>query len=349
MHLKSSDLMPLRAKGSGVDSGTNRSMWMAAFRNRLPTPFRWSVYPAVVAFLALAIAIFTPTAQAVVVLPKGATQPVMGYLVRQDAATIVVREVLPGGKSRETAFRKSEIDELLITVSPDRLAALDPAQPRLYREYAEELAEKHRDPEARDAALRLFHMAAVLGDAKLRRGSLLGLAALARSPQEERRFRAAAYLYDPEHDPKLLADPDDLNIPKTPVVTEPLRELLAAIRLARQGKGSQARATIEPPQVREQLAALSRIFTPAEFLATCAEKELSDAQLYKLLRAETAIVESLGMGSEASAREARSRQLSWSAAVHSNRLNAVPSLSLVSLTEFDPRACLFKDGKWVRP
>jgi hypothetical protein len=40
---------------------------------------------------------------------------------------------------------------------------------------------------------------------------------------------------------------------------------------------------------------------------------------------------------------------SWSAISKSHGLSALPSLALESLTEFDPRACLFRDGKWVRP
>ena len=75
----------------------------------------------------LAMASMARPAAAVVVLPKGASQPIMGYLVRQDERTIVVRQQLPGGKSRESSFAKKDLDELIITVSPERLAALDPA------------------------------------------------------------------------------------------------------------------------------------------------------------------------------------------------------------------------------
>jgi hypothetical protein len=142
---------------------------------------------------------------AVVVLPKGATKPVMGYLVRQDDRTVVVREELPGGKSRETRFQKKDIEELIITVDHERLAALTPDKPELYREYAEELSEKQRDPEARDAAIRLYAIAAARGEGDVRRGALLGLVVLARNAEEERLFRSAAYLFDARHDPAVLA------------------------------------------------------------------------------------------------------------------------------------------------
>src|SRR4051794_1038591 len=115
------------------------------------------------AAIALALGLCVQTAEAVVVLPKGSDRPVMGYRVGQDERNAGVRQEQPGGKSRETLFARSDIEELIITVSPDRLAELDPARPEMYREYAEELAEKQRDPEARDAAIRLYAIAAVRG------------------------------------------------------------------------------------------------------------------------------------------------------------------------------------------
>src|SRR5438105_517431 len=80
-------------------------------------------------------------ASAVVVLPKGSNKPVMGYLVRQDERTVIIRQESLDGKSRELRFAPTEIDELIITVSPERLTALDPVSPALYFEYAEELSE----------------------------------------------------------------------------------------------------------------------------------------------------------------------------------------------------------------
>jgi hypothetical protein len=320
-------------------------MWKAKHRNRLRAR-SWSLLA-----LALTAVFATPNvASAIVVLPKGSTRPVMGYVVREDDRAIVVREILPDGKPREQTFQRDQIDELLVTVSPERLAELDPASPQLYREYAEELAEKHRDPEARDMALRLYHMAAVLGDGSLRRGSILGLAALARSPQEERRFRAAAYLYDPDHDATVLAGDADARLAPGSTAKEPLTEILTALRLIRQGKGSQAKAVIDTPASREALAGLAKIITAEELLAADMAKSVSDEQLSKLLRAELAIERSLSSRPAGGAADDFAlAPASWTAAVKSHGLSPLPPLALETLTEFDPRACLFRDGKWVRP
>jgi len=294
----------------------------------------------------LLIGSMAKTGHAVVVLKKGSPKPIMGYLVRHDDRGVTVRENLPDGKYRDEVIARDQIDELLITVSPERLAALDPKEPRLYREYAEELAEKHRDPEARDAAIRLYHITAALGDAQLRRGALLGLIALARSPAEERKFRAAAYLYDADHDPKLLASPADVKLDRASAVKEPLAELLITLRLARQGKGAQAKAGLERPGVRAQLEAMSGVLTTDEFQKACAAKQLNSEQLAAILKAEVAIERAV---SDTAADVSLIQPTTWTSAMKAGGLSPLPSLALESLTEFDPRACVFRDGKWEAP
>lgn len=217
------------------------------------------ILTAVCVAASIAAALFSQPVYAVVVLSKGAKQPIMGYLVRQDERTIVIRQDLPDGKSRESSFAKKDLDELIITVSPERLTTLDRSNLNDYREYAEELAEKQRDPEARDTAIRLYAIVAVWGDGNLRHSALLGLIALARNADEERLFRAATYLFDPDHDPSVLA------------------------------------------------------------------------------------------GSAATADSAGAIETSWSESFSKRGLAPLPPLNLERLTEFDPTACVYRSGKWVRP
>jgi len=68
---------------------------------------------------------------------------------------------------------------------------------------------KKLDPEARQMAVRLFQIAAWLDPAKTGRGALLGLVSVAHSGEEEARFRAAAYLFDPRHDKACWANIGD--------------------------------------------------------------------------------------------------------------------------------------------
>lgn len=160
---------------------------------RLPSLLAW-----------LALGSMAPTVASGVILERKDGTRVVGYLVGEDDRTITVRRVLDGEEVTQS-FAKADLLVVLRPVDPGRLEALDPAEPRGYRDYAEELAEKRDDPEARELARRLFHIAADLAPEELARGCLLGLAGLAESPAEERRCRALAYLLDPRHDRAVLA------------------------------------------------------------------------------------------------------------------------------------------------
>ena len=292
-------------------------------------------------------AIFAAPGRAVVVLKKGASEPLVGYLVRQDENSVVVREMLEGGASREHTIRRAEIDELLITVSPERLAALDPSQPQLYREYAEELAEKARDPEARDAAVRLFHIAAYHGEARLRTSSLRGLAGLAATPDEERRLRAAAYLHDPDHPRSLIAPPAAATAARTPQDRQALTQVLHAVRAIRQGRPSESRRILNDPSMAVHLEVLAGTITREQLLALATTRPLSDASLRQLLTAEIALEQALSEAPPAAPPAAETA--AWSEAAKPGGLDPLPSLDLLHLTPLDPRASVFRDGKWVAP
>src|SRR5687768_2931586 len=221
-----------------------------------------------------AILLIGQPAFAVVVYKKGSSKPVAGHLVRQNGNEVVIRDESAPGLT-EIVIPRSEIEDLIETVSAERLTALDPSRPQEYREYAEELAEKQLDPEARLMAIRLFQIAAWLDPAKTGRGALLGLVSVARPGEEEARFRAAAYLFDPRHDKALLgqAPPPGGSEKKG---DEPMKALLEALRLLRRGHVQQARAALATPAVHDVLTAHQGILSHEEFLAACSTKELWD-------------------------------------------------------------------------
>jgi hypothetical protein len=301
-----------------------------------------SRFIACIAFAAGALACHS--ARAVVVLQKGAQAPLFGYLVRQDATKVVIR--LPvHGALREAQIDRNQIEELIVTVDPERLTKLDPSQPKLYREYAEELAEKQRDPEARDAAIRLFAIAALEGDAKLRKSALLGLIALARSPAEERRFRAAAYLHDPEHDRSILQESAAATSQPGAPLASASPALLEAIQLARQGKSVGVRNLVDSEPLRKELQGPVTAHITREALWTAAHaRQLPDDNLAVLLRVELALDPALAHFAAAPQEAA---VVSWSQG--ENGLAPMPSLALDRITEFDPRESVFREGKWVRP
>ena len=97
-----------------------------------------------ITFLVVCLVLVQP-AQAVVVYKKGSNKPVAGHLVRQNDKEVVVRDEASSGL-KEIAIPRSEIEDLIETVSAERLAILDSSRPQEYREYAEELAEKNSIP-----------------------------------------------------------------------------------------------------------------------------------------------------------------------------------------------------------
>lgn len=230
------------------------------------------------------------------------------------------------------------------SVSSQRLAALDPAKPEAYRDYAEELLARRSDPVARDTAIRLYVIAAWLDRANLGRPAVLGLIALARSPEEEEKFRAALYLIDPRTHIDSVRVGRQATSDKKDVAAA--RELLRALRLLRTGKGPTARAIIEKPTVGKLLESYSRILTRAEFTAASGQTVLSPRDLRQTLLLE---LEMEAIIDPAAATESKSTSLTWSQQLRGTGSEAVPSFDLETLTEFDPRQSVYRNGKWVKP
>ncbi len=143
---------------------------------------------------------------AVIVFLKGQDEPIRGYFVRENEHVVVLQQLQTDGSTQERIVSRSEIEDVIKTVDSARLEALRPENPDGYREYAEELAEKSKDPDAQVTAIRLFLIAAYLQPQRLGRSCLLGMVPLARQGTEQRHFRAMAYLLDPTHDPETTDD-----------------------------------------------------------------------------------------------------------------------------------------------
>jgi hypothetical protein len=281
---------------------------------------------------------------AVLIRLKDRPEPVVGSLLRDEKDRVVLRVVDADGKSREETFKRAEIEEVVPPFSADRLAALDPTHPADYRDYAEELRARRRDPESRDVAIRLYLISAWLDREKLGRSSLLGMISLARSPEEEKKFRGALYLIDPRTTLDSLQGPS----PAIAVAADDsaAQELLRALRLLRTGKGTTARVLIEKPAVAKLMENYARVLSKAEFNAAAGQASLGSRELRQVLTLELELESLLHPGA---ATAERSLSIAWSRELLSDGGKAVPSLSLESITEFDPRKCLWREGKWTDP
>lgn len=224
----------------------------------------------IAAVVCAALFLHARPADAVIVLLKGQSEPVRGYLVRQDDSAVVLRELQGDDQTVERTIPRSEIQDVIISVSAERLAALQRDKPDRYREYAEELAEKRKDPDAEATAIRLFLIAAYLDPEKLGRSCLLGMVSLARNDAEQRRFRAMSYLLDPAHDANLLkVTPSAAPPPKEDLDPRQLQFMLRALRLLRQDKKREAQMQARRSKLEQQLPLLTDKITYKEFEEAC--------------------------------------------------------------------------------
>ena len=268
----------------------------------------------------------------------------MGFLVYEDQRRIVLRMATPAGESYEREFLRSEIDDVLYTVSAERLEMLRCDDPRGYRDYAEELAEKRQDPEARETAIRLYLIAAYLDTADLGRSSLLGMIDLARTESEQRKFRAMAYLLDPDHDRRVLAPaPATASAAKRDDAARAV--LLGALRGLRQGQPSAAQRLLTSPSLKDQLTPFQHVLSYEELKAATQAPSLSPHQLQKVLIVELALTQS-SADPDPTPQDAA---VSWQQSIRGDGRQPMPVLSLESLTEFNPRQCRYQNSKWIEP
>jgi len=288
--------------------------------------------------------LFPCDASAVVVFVKNSDDPIIGYLVSESDTQIEINSVLSDGRIRKRVIRRSDIEDIVITVAKEKLSALSPDNAQGYRNYADQLARSKQDPEARDAAMRLYLIAIHLDPATHARSSFLALIKLARTPLEERQFRALAFLFDSAADPSLLRAAKQKALPASNA--EARQQLLSAIRLLRRGKSSDARRFLTLPAVRAELSQHETVFTLAEFQTAASQAILSQDNLRKIISLEL-ILDQSNDAPEPSAEPVLGS--SWGDNVLGDGVRPLTPLKLETVTEFDPRESKYTDGEWSVP
>src|SRR5206468_4152061 len=113
-----------------------------------------------------------------------------------------------------------------------------------------------------------------------------------------------AYLLDPEHDRRVLKDPQPVKVASGGTAAS-RDQLLAALRLLRQGKVTPARNLLQIPAVRAQLDQYKEVLAYQELAGLKAGEPLAPPLLRKVLLLETALAyrstEDLGPKKEAGA------------------------------------------------
>jgi hypothetical protein len=298
----------------------------------------------VVAFLAVAPFLAPNQASGVIIFLKGREAPLRGYLVDENDFRVIVLELLPGGGTREQIVTRASIDDLIDAVDRDRLGQLRPEDPEAYRDYAEELSEKREDPDAHVTALRLYLIAAHLEPQTLGRSCLLGMAALARSPAEERRYRGMAYLLDAKHDPALLQPPATARVEVEGLTEVQVSALRNLFRLLRTRETRKAYDMLSRPSIQAALQRVDPWIGRNELEEAAAPDSLLSVSL---LRKILALELLLSGGSPAATEEGQQDTRPWSQIIARGGNERAVSLNLRTITEFDPDQLYYHDGEWV--
>jgi hypothetical protein len=305
-------------------------------------------------FLLFGVGLFLIQApvRAILIEEKGPSKRgvVAGYLLKEDKSKkrIFVRVKVPGGEDKEEWFDLSKIN-VKHRVDLERLKELTRDNSQAYCDYAEKLAEKKDDPEATELALRLFLIAAYLDTPKLGSSCLLKMSALAADPADKRKYQALAFLLDPGSDAALLK-PEPGKAPPPPqskTAKDPLFYFRKALRQYRNGQFTLAQDNAKADAVG--FKTVPGFMDQKSFYQACkdalTDPSLSVDNMDAVMRAEIWALDQI-LPAESAAKKGASG--GWSRAL-SNQLTPVPLLSLETITEFDPRKCVFRDGTWVEP
>jgi hypothetical protein len=324
-----------------------------------------------------------------------------GYVVREDAGTVTIRVISPDGKDKVTTYDRAKI-KIVHQVSRDRLEKLSQTKPKDYRDYADELAVRTNDPEAKETALRLYLIAGYLSPNDLGSYCLGKMSQIAPSAADSRRFKAMAVLLDPKGDPAILkAEPAKKSPaagPEAKLQAAALLSFQTAMRSIRSGALNEAREAARKDGVEKIFAAAPAVGDQKAFLQICTDSicptcrlkknvrctkcngkgkainmfgvaeictmcngkgehrctacdgsgmsALSDDQLRAVLQAELWSIECAAAGEVRPAGSVGERN--WSSVLKAPPRPAVV-LSLETISEYDPRLCVYRKGAWTMP
>jgi hypothetical protein len=316
---------------------------MSGWKMKMACKRKWSATIMVTVALMLA---GSQTAGGVTIVLKGSDKPIYGFIVKEEPTQILIRQVTSSG-FRVVSVQRKDIEFINNPHDIDRLVALSPDQPEAYRRYAEELVEQKVDPEARELSTRLFLLAAYWDGERLGRSCLLGLADLAFTVEQKERCRALAYLLDPGHDRSLLQDVVERPSSLAPDSNQTaLRTLLEALE---RGRMRQAQGIAKRSNPAVLLASYQQFLTTEELelaLATPESGEFSKVLRTRLLRLRYEVLaRDLGSRKRLGGRPTRKWHIGL---LNPENQEPVRALTLEAITPYDPRQCLYRDGKWVR-
>lgn len=288
---------------------------------------------------------------------KGKPNPMSGQIVASLTGTdkIEFRSFRNGSFERKQSFSASEIEFQIKNIDASRLESLDPKRPNEYREYAEELAVQKNDTAARQLARRLYLLAAAHSTGDLRRSSLLGLIAIAESPEEYERFKMLHVLSDPEtgdSSNELSATPFGMGfkqngnskVAETDFSETEKARMLELIYAIRRENSSKSKLLLDDDGNHKVFQKWKAYCSLAELKRIASAQRPSKVQLAKLLSIEIQILNS---DTTDITYPVRSKAWSDHASRPSSTIGVLPTFE--NATRFNPKQSVYRDGRWEEP
>jgi len=263
-------------------------------------------------------------------------KPVFGLVESIQNGQIQFQRTNDGISFEQVKIDQNSVQSMVISHNAERLGALTHGDWGAWHEYAEELFSQRSDPVARALAIRLLVI--VLGNSKeteLRKAALADLVSLARNDEEREKLRQLQYL----ETGKQIAATESQTKQSLPSIEE---RKSAAQRIKSIRLGRNVGQLADDDSLRKVIAAFEETCSWQELIQIANSNRIDDQSLRLLVALE---IELLTKRETTNATERRFQWHTLAARVGSSTLN-LPSIETV--TEFDPLATRFENGKWTR-
>ena len=281
---------------------------------------------------------FASVAQADVVWIVGQDDPIYGIVESSDEQQIVFRETVDGQKFSARTIQRSSIETLVINHDPQQLAKLPSGQWETWLSLAETLHAQKKDPVARNLAIRVLVIVVANSERENQRQTAIEeLVSLARSESERQKFNQLRYLETGHGSvPKKIAGEfENFESSEKKAVADLVRRVrlqeTSTEELSRNGKAKEIVLSLDEVCSWEDLLQMSRT------------NRIDEPSLRRLVELELKLRQNSDGGSENATRS------DWHVLAQQVGHHELTLPRIENVTEFDPRATRFADGKWMKP
>ncbi len=276
-------------------------------------------------------------AEADVIWIKGQAQPFFGIVDAADDQQISFRQTDDGKSFESRKITQSSVRVVVINHDEQRLAALTQGNWQSWLDYAEELDSQKRDPVARNLAIKLLIVVVAHSDDREQREVALSkLVSLSRSEEERSKLEQLRFLETGEKLPvqSVVADVNHSQQAKASAA-----DLVRKIRLQENTDGKLG----DDSAARVVISSFEDICSWQELVQIAKANRIDGQSVKRLVALELAL-----RMTEKDSVPTQSRK-QWHELAQRIGTSQLSLATIDSVTEFDPWATSFANGKWSRP